>query len=83
MAGGCATYGATPLALFPVEKVKVGAMICYDRHFPEAARTLWLKGADLILHPAATGWFSRVSGAKQLEYGHDEDSRVRKSMLRP
>jgi N-carbamoylputrescine amidase len=29
--------------------VKVGAMICYDRGFPESARILMLKGAELIL----------------------------------
>ena len=31
--------------------VKVGAMICYDREFPESARILMLKGAELILVP--------------------------------
>ena len=31
--------------------VRVGAMICYDREFPETARTLMLKGAELILSP--------------------------------
>ena len=29
-------------------EVKVGAMICYDREFPESARILMLKGAELI-----------------------------------
>lgn len=33
--------------------VKVGAMICYDREFPESARLLMLKGAELILCPNA------------------------------
>ena len=33
--------------------VKVGAMICYDREFPESARILMLKGAELILVPNA------------------------------
>ncbi len=33
--------------------VKVGAMICYDREFPESARILMLKGAELILIPNA------------------------------
>jgi len=32
-------------------KVKVGAMICYDRESPESARILMLKGAELILTP--------------------------------
>lgn len=33
--------------------VKVGAMICYDREFPESARLLMLRGAELILTPNA------------------------------
>ena len=33
--------------------VEVGAMICYDREFPESARILMLKGAELILVPNA------------------------------
>jgi N-carbamoylputrescine amidase len=33
--------------------VKVGFMICYDREFPESARILMLKGAELILTPNA------------------------------
>ena len=33
--------------------VKVGAMICYDREFPESARILMLAGAELILTPNA------------------------------
>ena len=34
-------------------KIKVGAMICYDREFPESARILMLKGAELIIVPNA------------------------------
>ena len=33
--------------------VRVGTMICYDREFPESARILMLKGAELILVPNA------------------------------
>lgn len=33
--------------------LKVGAMICYDREFPESARLIMLKGAELILVPNA------------------------------
>jgi len=35
-------------------KVKIGIMICYDREFPESARILMLKGAELILTPNAS-----------------------------
>jgi len=31
--------------------VEIGAMICYDREFPESARVLMLKGAEIILTP--------------------------------
>lgn len=33
--------------------VKIGAMICYDREFPESARILMLKGAEILLVPNA------------------------------
>lgn len=33
--------------------VKIGAMICFDREFPESARILMLKGAEIILVPNA------------------------------
>lgn len=49
-----------PGAGFPVAQldtaagpVRVGAMICYDREFPENARLLMLAGAELILTPNA------------------------------
>lgn len=35
------------------QSVKIGTMICYDRDFPESARTLMLKGAEIILVPNA------------------------------
>lgn len=31
---------------------RIGVMICFDWYFPESARTLTLKGAQLIAHPA-------------------------------
>lgn len=34
-------------------QVKVGCMICYDREFPESARILMLKGAEVVLVPNA------------------------------
>lgn len=33
--------------------VQIGVMICYDREFPESARALMLKGAEIILVPNA------------------------------
>ena len=37
------------------EGVKLGIMICYDREYPESARVLMMKGAELILVPNDCG----------------------------
>ena len=34
-------------------KIKIGSMICFDRDFPESARILMLKGAEIIIVPNA------------------------------
>lgn len=34
------------------EGYRLGLMVCFDWYFPEAARTLALKGADVIAHPS-------------------------------
>jgi predicted amidohydrolase len=44
--------GNTGFPVFPVGDIKVGLLVCFDWIFPEAARTLALKGADIILHSA-------------------------------
>jgi N-carbamoylputrescine amidase len=33
---------------------RIGLIICYDRHFPEVARQVGLKGAELVFNPSAT-----------------------------
>jgi len=42
--------------------VKVGAMICFDREFPESARILMLQGAEIILVPNACEMEENRSG---------------------
>jgi beta-ureidopropionase len=44
--------GNTGFWVKPVRGVKVGVMICFDWFFPESARALALKGAEIIAHPA-------------------------------
>ncbi len=39
--------------VFDTDIGRIGIMICYDAGFPEAARTLCLKGAEIIFIPAA------------------------------
>lgn len=43
--------GDLPYPVYDIGKARVGMMICYDWMFPEAARTLALKGAQIIAHP--------------------------------
>ncbi|WP_223702824.1 nitrilase-related carbon-nitrogen hydrolase [Sutcliffiella deserti] len=40
--------------IFDTAYAKVGVYICYDRHFPEGARLLGLKGAEIVFNPSAT-----------------------------
>ncbi len=49
--------------------VKVGMMICFDWQFPEATRTLALKGAEVICHPAnlVLPWCQEAMKTRSLE----------------
>ncbi|MCF6408996.1 nitrilase-related carbon-nitrogen hydrolase [Pseudalkalibacillus salsuginis] len=40
--------------VFDTAFAKVGVYICYDRHFPEGARLLGLRGAEIVFNPSAT-----------------------------
>jgi len=40
---------------------KLGVLICWDQWYPEAARLMTLKGADLLIYPTAIGWFENDS----------------------
>ncbi len=40
--------------VFETGLARVGVYICYDRHFPEGARILGLKGAEIVFNPSAT-----------------------------
>jgi N-carbamoylputrescine amidase len=46
--------GNTGFPVFQTRIGRVGIMICYDRHFPEAARALGLAGAEVVFVPTAT-----------------------------
>ncbi len=49
------TPGDTGFKVFDTSYGKVGIGICWDQWFPEPARALALKGADIILYPTAIG----------------------------
>lgn len=46
------TPGESGFFVEEFKSVKIGVMICFDWFFPESARTLAMKGAEVIAHPA-------------------------------
>ena len=49
---------------------KLGVLICWDQWYPEAARIMALKGAEILIYPTAIGWFDEDDDKekqKQLE----------------
>jgi predicted amidohydrolase len=44
--------GNLPFPVVDIGSAKVGMMICFDHFFPESARTLTLKGAEILAHPS-------------------------------
>ncbi len=40
---------------------KLGVLICWDQWYPEAARIMTLKGAEILIYPTAIGWFDEDS----------------------
>ncbi len=40
---------------------RLGVLVCWDQWFPEAARIMALKGAELLIYPTAIGWFDEDS----------------------
>ncbi|RLA76548.1 MAG: carbon-nitrogen hydrolase [Epsilonproteobacteria bacterium] len=44
---------------------KLGVLICWDQWYPEAARIMTLKGAELLIYPTAIGWFDSDSSEEK------------------
>ncbi|TQR31861.1 carbon-nitrogen hydrolase [Campylobacter sp. MIT 99-7217] len=40
---------------------RLGVLICWDQWYPEAARLMALKGAQILIYPTAIGWFDKDS----------------------
>ena len=47
--------GNTGFKVFETAYAKIGAGICWDQWFPEVARIMTLKGAELLFYPTAIG----------------------------
>jgi len=59
------TPGDLGFRSFPTRFGRLGACICWDQWYPEAARLTALSGAEIIFYPTAIGW---LPDEKQ-EYG--------------
>ena len=44
---------------------RLGVLVCWDQWYPEAARLMALRGADLLLYPTAIGWDSADTSDEQ------------------
>jgi N-carbamoylputrescine amidase len=47
--------GDTGFMVFDTRYAKIGAGICWDQWFPESARAMALKGAEILFYPTAIG----------------------------
>jgi N-carbamoylputrescine amidase len=50
------TPGDLGFRVFDTPFGKLGVLICWDQWYPEAARLVALRGADIIFYPTAIGW---------------------------
>lgn len=61
--------GDTGFQVFDIGLTRVGILICFDWLFPEAARILAIKGAQIIAHPSnlVLPWCQKVALARAFE----------------
>jgi len=72
------TPGDVGFKSFPAANARVGALVCWDQWFPEAARLTALAGAEILLYPTAIGWHPR----EKAEFGaaqHDAWQTIQRS----
>ena len=62
------TPGDLGYKVFDTAYGKIGALICWDQWFPEAARLTALKGADVLVYPTAIGTLHTESDADKKQF---------------
>ena len=45
---------------------KLGVMVCWDQWYPEGARLMALKGAEILIYPTAIGWDESDTAEEQM-----------------
>jgi N-carbamoylputrescine amidase len=64
------TPGDVGFRSFATDAGQVGALVCWDQWFPEAARLTALRGAEILFYPTAIGWHP----SEKAEYGEAQYS---------
>jgi N-carbamoylputrescine amidase len=59
------TPGDLGFQAFELDGARIGALICWDQWYPEAARLTALRGAEILFYPTAIGWHPE----EKAEYG--------------
>jgi N-carbamoylputrescine amidase len=62
------TPGDTGFRSFETPAGRIGALVCWDQWFPEAARLTALRGAEILCYPTAIGWHP----SEKAEVGEDQ-----------
>jgi N-carbamoylputrescine amidase len=53
------TPGDLGFPSFQTRYARIGALVCWDQWFPEAARLASLSGAEILVYPTAIGWIPK------------------------
>ena len=61
------TPGDLGYKIFQTAYGKIGVLICWDQWYPEAARIIALKGADVLFYPTAIGWAAAQDDKTNIE----------------
>lgn len=64
------TPGDLGFPVFSTRYGRVGVLVCWDQWFPEAARLVALRGAQILFYPTAIGWLLHekdTHGAEQYD----------------
>lgn len=63
------TPGDSGYQVFKTKFGRIGTLICWDQWYPEAARIVALKGAEIIFYPTAIGWdLNQDAETNRLQY---------------